>query len=75
VYLDSSHEYTHTLEELEILKHKVKPSGVIAGDDWQAEPSHRHHGVYKAINEFIDSNNYHVLYANESTKQWAITRG
>jgi hypothetical protein len=26
----------------------MKPRGIIAGDDWQPSPEHRHHGVCKA---------------------------
>jgi hypothetical protein len=44
VYLDTTHQYEQTAKELQLLKVKVKPGGVIAGDDWQSDPSHRHHG-------------------------------
>ncbi len=74
VYIDSSHEYNHTLEELKILKFKVKPDGVIAGDDWQPDPSNRHHGVFKAVNEFIETNGYSIIYMNNIDRQWAIRK-
>ena len=54
VYLDTTHEYGHTRDELEILRTKVKPSGVIAGDDWHEDPAHLHHGVCRAVREFCD---------------------
>ena len=37
VYVDSTHQYGHTADELQILKDKVKPTGVIAGDDWYSD--------------------------------------
>lgn len=74
VYIDSSHEYEHTKQELQILAHKVKATGVIAGDDWLPDPTHRHHGVYKAVNEFIAAENYQLIYANEANRQWAIKK-
>jgi len=45
VYLDSSHEYEHTKKELAVLKRKVRRGGLIAGDDWQPDPNHAHHGL------------------------------
>lgn len=73
-YLDSSHEYFHTKDELNLLHTKVKPDGIIAGDDWVSDPSHKHHGVYKAVNEFIIEFNYDLIYASDENKQWFIKR-
>lgn len=72
VYIDSSHAYQHTVDELEVLKNKVKSSGIICGDDWRPDPNHRHHGVYKAVHEFIEKENYELLYADEQSLQWFI---
>ncbi len=74
VYLDSSHHYQHTIDELAILKDKVKDSGIIVGDDWNPNPEHRHHGVYKAVKDFVLINEYSILYSNEQNKQWAIKK-
>lgn len=72
VYLDTSHRYEDTLKELNLLKAKVKPDGIIAGDDWYPDPQELHYGVYKAVNEFINQNNYALIYSNVNNKQWAI---
>lgn len=74
VYIDSSHAYEHTRDELQILDSKVKDIGVIAGDDWQPDPSHQLHGVYKAVNEFVNFGNYEIVYSDSSNAQWAIKR-
>jgi len=34
-YLDTTHQYDQTATELQLLKQKVKPGGIIAGDDWR----------------------------------------
>lgn len=34
VYIDLSHDYNHSMQELKILKNKVKKSGIICGHDW-----------------------------------------
>jgi hypothetical protein len=72
VYIDSSHFYEHTRDELQILARKMKPDGLIAGDDWQPDPSHRHHGVYKAVTELVAAGQYEVVYADKGDRQWAI---
>jgi hypothetical protein len=74
VYVDTTHEYEHTKLELQLLQKKVKPSGVIAGDDWQPNPAHRDHGVYKAVQELLAEGSYEILYADPKNLQWAIRR-
>ena len=73
-YIDSSHNYEHTSRELVILEQKVKENGIIAGDDWLPDPNHRHHGVFRAVNQFLTEKEgqYHLLYANPENRQWAI---
>ena len=73
-YLDTTHEYAQTRIELQLLQRKVKASGVIAGDDWRPNPTHPHHGVYKAVQELIASGPYELLYADSEDLQWAIRR-
>lgn len=72
VYLDTSHSYDQTKQELALLASKVKRSGVILGDDWFSDPSHPFHGQYVAINEFVDESAYQFVYANDIDHQWAI---
>jgi len=73
-YIDSSHQYEHTVKELEILKSKVKIGGVISGDDWQPDASHPHHGVYRAVTEFVQATGYEILYASQHDRQWALRK-
>lgn len=73
-YIDSSHSYGHTVKELNKLLTKVKPQGVICGDDWRPDPNHRHHGVFKAVNEFAKEHNYKILYSSEEDLQWFIQK-
>jgi len=74
VYVDTTHEYEHTQRELALLKEKVKPSGVIAGDDWRTDPAHRHHGVCRAVREFVSVGGYEIIHASDVDNQWAIRR-
>jgi hypothetical protein len=70
VYLDSSHEYEHSKNELNLLRHKVKASGLITGDDYIEDPSDLHYGVCKAVNEFCRAN--HLSLKLLELGQWII---
>ncbi len=72
-YLDTTHAYEQTKKELEILKDKVKDDGIICGHDWQSDNKHRHHGVYKAVNEFCTSYKYKIIKLDRHL-QWAIKK-
>jgi hypothetical protein len=72
-YVDSTHTYEHTKAELELLKRKVRPEGIIAGDDWREDPQHRHHGVCRAVREFLAAQPSYRLVFRESA-QWALSR-
>jgi hypothetical protein len=72
-YIDSSHAYEHTKQELEILKDKVKDDGYILGHDWYPDPSHRHHGVSKAVQEFIEKYSYELIFLDNHS-QWCIQK-
>lgn len=73
VYLDTAHSYYQTSIELPILKDKVKDNGIIAGHDWRPNVDHKHHGVFKAINEFIEKNDYEIILLDNHS-QWAIKK-
>lgn len=72
VYLDTSHQYKKTLEELRLLRSKVKSDGFITGDDWRPDPAHRHHGVFRAVRQFVGEEPYEIVYASEADQQWII---
>jgi hypothetical protein len=74
VYLDSSHAYEHTCQELAILVHKVKADGLITGDDWQPDSNHPHHGVFRAVQELVAGGGWVIRHADPATRQWAIAR-
>jgi len=73
-YVDTSHEYEHTVAELELLQWKVKRCGTIAGDDWREDPSHPHHGVCRAIRQFCLQTDFEVVWVDTRSRQWAIRR-
>lgn len=72
VYLDTTHERVHTLAELELLRHKVRPGGHITGDDWRSDPGHRHHGVAQAVRAFVEEHGYDLVHASDADQQWVI---
>ena len=71
VYIDSSHQYDHTVKELELCRVKVKNGGVISGHDYIDMPDHRHYGVCKAVKEFCKKYNLKVVFV-DAHSQWLI---
>ena len=71
VYLDSSHSYEGTMTELDLLRRKMKPSGIITGDDFWRDPDSPHYGVFRAVHTFCLNSPFKLLYADHSG-QWAI---
>jgi hypothetical protein len=71
VYLDASHEYEETRDELELLRSKVKRGGVIAGDDWHEDPEHVHHGVCRAVQDLVRRTSWDLAHIDEFG-QWCI---
>lgn len=71
LYLDASHAYEATLVELEAAATLIKPDGVIMGDDWHPNPWARHHGVFRAVNEFIKTAPFEFAAAGRAA-QWCI---
>ena len=72
-YLDASHNYAETLAELRCLHHRIKPGGILCGDDWRPDPKAVHHGVYRAIQEFVREGTWEVMVAGPGG-QWALRR-
>lgn len=72
-YVDSTHAYETTKAEMAVLKRKVKPDGIIAGDDWREDPAHPHHGVCRAVREFLaEDPSYEMVFQRDA--QWAVAR-
>lgn len=64
VYLDTDHTYQTTRRELELLRSKMKPGGIIAGHDyiignWNA--GYRY-GVVEAVREFCLKYNWEMIF-------------
>ena len=73
VYLNSTHSYEGTKQELELLDLKLKETGMILGDDWQIDRAHYHHGVCLAVNEFVKSRNFEFILCGRHN-QWIVRR-
>lgn len=73
-YIDTAHTVEQCSAELPLAAAKVKPGGVICGDDWTSDPTHPHHGVFVAVHAFLDHNPYDLIYGEQEDGQWAIAR-
>lgn len=70
-YVDSTHEHADTLEELRLLATKIRPNGLVLGDDWQPSPDHPHHGVFRAVHDVIRAGVFDMVRVDEHM-QWAL---
>jgi hypothetical protein len=73
-YLDTSHTYVDTLDELDLLRDKVKDEGLICGHDFRPNPLDKHYGVTRAINEWLRRNEDYYLYLLDNHLQWIIRK-
>jgi Methyltransferase domain len=73
IYLDSTHTYDGTRQELKLINRKLRKTGLICGDDWQADRNHSHHGVFLAVNEFIREEDFEFVLCGINW-QWIIRR-
>jgi len=71
-YLDTSHTYGQTVAELAMLSHKIKPGGLLLGDDWHDDATHTHAGVSKAVREACASGEWRTIVEGDEFAQWAI---
>jgi Methyltransferase domain len=73
IYIDSSHKYSETLQELKAAASILKPDGVIIGDDFYPDRTAYHHGVFRAVNEFVKTGPYEFV-AGGPNAQWLLRR-
>ena len=64
IYIDTSHSYKTTIEELESYRKKIKKGGIIAGHDyilgnWNGLVRY---GVIEAVHEFCVKYNWEIIY-------------
>jgi predicted O-methyltransferase YrrM len=52
IYLDAHHAYADVKADLTAILPKMKPGGVIMGDDYFTDPASQHAGVKRAVDEF-----------------------
>lgn len=69
VYIDTSHQYEHTLRELQACAPKMKRSGLICGHDYTDSTTSRRYGwgVIRAVNEFIGQGEWQYAWLTRSS--------
>ncbi len=70
IYLDASHAYEATMDELDAAHRVIRSGGVIAGDDYDPDPESNQHGVFRAVNDFIKKYHYDLVINN--SRQFAF---
>jgi Methyltransferase domain len=73
IYIDSTHTYEDTSRELTICARKVKADGIICGHDFAIGRHEYHHGVFRAVTEFVRKGEFELIWAGPQ-QQWAVRR-
>lgn len=68
IYLDAGHSYEETLKQLFLSVAPLKRDGVILGDDWRPDPDARHHGVYRAVQDFTRMESFEIVAAGPAAQ-------
>ena len=66
VYIDGNHDYEFVKKDIDVWYHKVKKGGYICGDDYCKSWK----GVIKAVNEFIEKNNFKLISKHKEGDWW-----
>ena len=64
IYIDTSHSYMNTIEELNLYSKKIKQGGIIAGHDYIIGnwTDMIRYGVIEAVYEFCVNNEWEIIY-------------
>lgn len=81
IYIDANHSYEGCKQDLNVYWNKLKPGGIIMGDDYHLEPIETVNfgkgncifGVNKAVNEFIKEKK--IIMNLEYTGDWKYYSG
>lgn len=65
VYLDSSHAYLETIQELALIAPKLRPGGVVMCDDCRPDPKSKHHSVFRAVRDFTKMREFEVFHMEQ----------
>lgn len=61
VYIDTTHMYDQTVLELDLCRSKVKPGGVVMGDDYVSDPNHPYYDVWRAVHQYVDAGHLELI--------------
>ena len=68
IYIDGSHDYKSVLKDIKAWYSRVKPNGIICGDDY----NEHWNGVVDAVNEFAELKK--LIIEKIGTSQWMIKK-
>ena len=72
-YIDGSHTHEAVLRDLRAALPKLKPEGILFGDDYFPEADPAHHGVRRAVDEFAAEQGLELVC--EAHYQYVLLRG
>ena len=78
VYIDANHSYDTVLEDITEWAKKVKPTGLVCGDDYDLPENDRRlarYDVIRAVNDYCEANGKYLNVFNGShPRQWMFAK-
>lgn len=65
VYIDGNHQYEFVTADLESFAAKVRPGGLVCGDDYDRPTSWHKDGVTRAVDQFLRTHEYELEEVRE----------
>ncbi len=73
VYIDGDHSYKAVTEDITEWIKKLKPGGIMAGDDYiRSDRDKRFYDVIRAVNDYVEKNNIrlYIYQAGRTPSNW-----
>lgn len=63
VYIDGDHSYESVTQDIKTWMKKLKPGGIIAGDDYiRSDRDKRFYDVIRSVDEYVETNGISILF-------------
>jgi len=75
IYVDANHQYEYVTKDLETYYSKMKPGGLVAGDDYaRRQDNWTHDGVTRAVDDIIASGLYEKVLIKPEAHQFLLRK-
>jgi len=75
VYIDADHSYEHVLQDITEWAKKVKPGGIVSGDDYvRRKGQDQYYNVVDAVDKYVADNNLDLTIYGNGRSNWMFIK-